>query len=164
MSQELIKCAPEEQGSEIETAQGEIEVAQRLARKCGISLVPDALFLLAASKREDVRLCTSWFKDSGYWECSQYVLGYRMRAGFDIVVAPTGIGFRYLYWGPAAERRVSIVNKNRCEGLIINNIKIDKYDDLWIRAVDGGWYLRSRKDAPIVYEVLIRLPVKGYPV
>jgi hypothetical protein len=157
MSQEpMHKCAPEEQGSEIETA-------QKLARKCGISLVPDALFLLAASKREDVRLCTSWFKDSGYWECSRYVLGYRI-AGYDIVVAPTNIGFRYLYWGPEAERRVAIVNKSRCEGLIINNIKIDKYDDLWIRAVDGGWYLRSRKDAPIVYEVLIRLPVKGYPV
>jgi len=143
------KCAPEEQGSGI-------EAAQRLARKCGISLVPDALFLLAAARREDVRLCTSWFKEPRYWECNQYVFGYRI-GGYDIVVASTGAGFRYLYWGPAAERKVV---ENRYEELIINDIRINGYDDLWIRAVDGGWFLHNREDAPIVYEVLKRLPAK----
>lgn len=143
------KCVPEEQGSEN-------EAAQRLARKCGISLVPDALLLLAATRREDVRLCTSWFKTLRYWECNQYVFGYRI-GGYDIVVVTTGTGFRYLYWGPAAERKVV---ENRYEELIINDIRINGYDDLWVRAVDGGWYLHSREDAPIVYEVLKRLPAK----
>jgi len=152
MSQELMnRCTPEEQG-------GEIEAAQKLARKCRISLVPDALFILAASRREDVKLCTSWFKDLRYWECGQYVLGYRI-AGYDIVAASTGTGFRYLYWGPAAERKTDSDSKH--EALIVNDIRIDDYDDLWARAVDGGWYLHSREDAPIVYEILKRLAAKG---
>jgi hypothetical protein len=149
------RCAPDEQGSEI-------EAAQRLARKCGISLVPDALFLLAASRRrEDVRLCSYWSKDSRYWECGQYLIGYRV-GGYDIVVASTGTGFRYLYWGPATERKID--NDSKYEVLIINDIRIDEYDDLWIRAVDGGWYLHNREDAPIVYEVLKRLAAKGSTV
>jgi hypothetical protein len=158
MSLELTnKCAPDEQGSEI-------EAAQRLARKCGISLVPDALFLLAAGRRrEDVRLCAYWFKDSRHWECSQYVLGYRV-AGHDIVVASTGTGFRYLYWGPAAEKSVADLGYKKDEGLLINDIRIWDYKDLWARAVNGGWYLRSRQDAPIVYEALKRLAAKGSTV
>jgi len=153
MSQELTRCVPEEGG--------EIEAAQKTARKCKISLVPDALFLLAASRREDVRMCTSWFRDSRYWECSQYLLGYRI-AGYDIVATSTGTGFRYLYWGPSAERKTD--NDGKYEVLIINDIRIDEYDDLWVRAVDGGWYLHSREDAPIVYEVLKRLAAKGSAV
>jgi hypothetical protein len=155
MSQEL-KCTPDEQGSEI-------EAAQRLARKCGVSLVPDALFLLAARRREDVRLCAYWFKDSRYWECSQYVLGYRV-GGYDIVVASSGTGFRFLYWGPAAEKFVADLGYKKEEGLLINDIRIWDYKDLWARAVDGEWYLRSRQDAPIVYEALKRLVAKGNAV
>jgi hypothetical protein len=78
------------------------------------------------------------------------------------VVASTGTGFRYLYWGPAAERKID--NDSKYETLIINDIRIDEYDDLWVRAADGGWYLHSRRDAPIVYEVLKRLAAKGSTV